>query len=119
MVLRGIGILEPGTAAGRAAAGGRGADELAEIGSFAKRGERAAARAGRPCSHGTPWDPAGYRAYLRGRPGISRFGAGRCHRPLSASATHFVGLISTAANPCLRASAATRTMRAFLKGLSY
>src|SRR5260370_42226100 len=101
MVLRGIGILEPGATAGRAAAGGCRADDLAAIGSVRGRGERIPAGSDRLSSHGTPWNLAGYRAYLRGGPGISGFGADRGHRPPGAAATYFVSLISTAANPCL------------------
>jgi len=44
--------------------------------------------------------------------GISGFGADRCTGRLVSAATDFVGLISRAANPCLREDAATRTMRA-------
>src|SRR5258706_10672648 len=119
MVLRGIGILESGATAGRAAAGGCRTDGMAAIRPFAKRGERIPAGADRLSSRGIPRNLAGYRAYLRSPPGISGFGGTRARRPLCSAAAHFVGLISTAANPCLRAGAATRTMRAFLKGLSY
>ena len=58
-------------------------------------------------------------AYLCRGPGISRFGGDSGRGAPGSAATYFVGLISAQANPCLRASAATRTMRAFLKGLSY
>ncbi len=115
MVLRGTGIVESGGTAGSTPARRCRPQSVPTAGFVCGRSECVSSGPDGVDSRRRTRKLAGYRAYLCGGPRISGFGADRAHRPAGAIAADCqLRLI-----PSLRGSAATRTMRAFLKGLSY